>query len=367
MWWNVKAQLKQVQSEKSALEEENSRLIEEKSTLEDKLSSMQQDDISQSNIDQFHQQLDKLRSNTSDNIVTVREDSASFAATLHEQQSRLSETSSLFQQASSMLSSLVENLSHIQTDSHKSRERIESVNSVTHRVREFVGLIEGISGQTNLLALNAAIEAARAGEQGRGFAVVSDEVRILAQRTSEATSEISELVHTINNETEEATQGIRATTEKSDEMSNNTQALLETVNQVVDLSQTMRGVILEAAYASFINTVKMDHIVWKNEVYKVFIGQSEKTAADFASHHQCRLGKWYFEGDGAQLFSRLPSFPLLDSPHRTVHESGVAALQSVQEGDWPAALGELERMEQASNEVLRLLSQLYQEIQQQAA
>jgi len=89
---------------------------------------------------------------------------------------------------------------------NESAQSVATLGQKSEQIGEIIEVINDIADQTNLLALNAAIEAARAGEHGRGFAVVADEVRKLAERTQQATEEVSKSITEIQDETQGAVQ-----------------------------------------------------------------------------------------------------------------------------------------------------------------
>ncbi len=122
-----------------------------------------------------------------------------------------------------------------------SAEKVQEMGQRSNEIGLILETIEDIASQTNLLALNAAIEAARAGEHGKGFAVVADEVRKLAERSSNATREISGIIANIQQTVQEA---VSAMSEGSKEIETGVQRASQSgiaLNDILSAAEDVLG------------------------------------------------------------------------------------------------------------------------------
>ena len=251
-------------------------------------------------------------------------------------------------------------LSQLASDSRSAMDKVIGLQSSAREIGGIVNLIKEIADQTNLLALNAAIEAARAGEAGRGFAVVADEVRKLADRTSKATADISQLVTSIQSETALAHGSIGHLAKQSESFGERGQQACLAITGITELTRKMEHTIAVSALASFVEVAKFDHLIFKFEVYQVFMGLSDKRLDEFAAHTDCRLGKWYYEGEGKACFAQLDGYRTMESPHVEVHRHGRAAVDAYHAGQFAAGVAAIEQMEIASMGVLENLERMAQ-------
>ncbi len=132
----------------------------------------------------------------------------------------------------------------------KSAGTVEKLGVSSQQISEIISVIDDIADQTNLLALNAAIEAARAGEQGKGFAVVADEVRKLAERTTQATKQIEEMIKAIQSETREAVDSMKRGTKEVEEGMKLADKAGEALEKIVSETQKSVDMINQIAAAS---------------------------------------------------------------------------------------------------------------------
>lgn len=253
-------------------------------------------------------------------------------------------------------------------------EEVSEVVSILSRdseqVAESLLTIKEIADQTSLLALNASIEAARAGETGKGFAVVADEVKSLSKRTKETAESVDRILASFSGRVSD----VSRISEHSHKVTRAMSAMVEDFehqfNWVVDASDRSAWQVDNVCAVIYHSLVKLDHVIYKQNGYVALEQEGDDGQAHEAvsvDHKNCRLGRWYYEGDGYASYRNNESYRMMEAPHAAVHNAVKAALK-LSELNWQSdqalrdgIVTEMSKAEKASEEVMYWINRLTDE------
>ncbi|MCP3868112.1 MAG: methyl-accepting chemotaxis protein [Gammaproteobacteria bacterium] len=193
------------------------------------------------------------------------------------------ETNNEASQGKMAMDSTVKAIDTLAAEVTEAAEVINKLEADSGAISSVLDVIRGIAEQTNLLALNAAIEAARAGEQGRGFAVVADEVRTLASRTQDSTSEIHNIIENLQNGTRNAVQVMNGgldTAKQTVETAGRTGSALDNIVQSVSTIMDMNTQIATASEQHTVVAQEIDSSVARISELSEIVAQGSSRTTD---------------------------------------------------------------------------------------
>jgi len=343
------------------LQEENTTLKNENSELKDRIAQLEYEiqNYTPPVIKSSAEILMKMQNqHLRTNIMDIQSNMAESVGTSKDSLKNTTELADSITNISEKTLEVVANLDTLSDLSTSSMQTVVGLSERTNEITNILALIKDISDQTNLLALNAAIEAARAGEHGRGFAVVADEVRKLADRTDKAVSEINISLQSMKQDVDEMSGQF---TEIQDGINNSNNLIIKLSGYLEHDSKQMQESFEIIGFTTdrvFMSLAKLDHILWKVNTYYSAVTKEEQFK--FVDHHNCRLGKWYYEGEGKESFSKTSSYSKLETPHATVHNGThkVFDLMVQESVDIDLLVKAFEEMETGSNDVFSTLDKI---------
>ena len=217
-----------------------------------------------------------------DTVSRMAESSAQNTREAHTAAQQANEASREARQGGEIITTTIQGINRLADVVTTSSQRVRLLGDSSNQIGEIVQVIEEIADQTNLLALNAAIEAARAGEQGRGFAVVADEVRKLAERTQQATKQISQMIKQIQHETDAAVNAIEAGTREVDSGRSSAAQAAEALSAIISRIDAVSQAIRHLAADSEEQTSASREIAMNLDGISTVAEQSSQTTAEIA-------------------------------------------------------------------------------------
>lgn len=278
---------------------------------------------------------------------------------LRNEQQAIDELNARNSSAKNSLENLVNLINQIDMSVSQSTESLTQFRLSFEEINKYINEINQLSRQTNLIAINSAIEAAHVGSKGAGFSVIAKEIKYLSDQVNTSADNISVLTRSIESSASNVGAVVSDQRPVIERINEDINHVVESIKIVISRSARMQSIISFISTLQFLNTVKLDHVIWKLQVYKLLLEKREDYNVN--AHTDCRLGKWYYEGEGRN-FSQHATYRQLEKPHAEVHTSGRLALEAFFNDDKSGMTIALEKMEEASNSVVRLVDELAADI-----
>lgn len=269
-----------------------------------------------SSADQMSKGAQEQAQQTTSVAASVEEMSSTVATTsqhAHDSNEVVRHASALGAEGEMVFEETAEGVGRIARHVNESADQVSELGRSSKEIGEIIEVIGDIADQTNLLALNAAIEAARAGEQGRGFAVVADEVRQLAERTAEATSEVADMITRIQQNTDNVVGSMERSKKEVEAGLTLIDDASEALQEVVGSIQGMEGRIDQIARASQQQSVASNEIAQNVDAISSVADEVSRSTTELATmaddmNHQAHslrtiVDRFQVKGDLEQVHS----------------------------------------------------------------